>query len=456
MIARWPLSIALMLACSLAFADHSVEVERLTKPLVDSKTMVGCVVGVFDNGQQEVYGYGEIHRGAGDRPGGDTVYEIGSMTKAFTGTLLGDLVNRGLVKLDAPLQDFLPPDVKLHLAKDQPIRLVDVASQSSGLPRMPDNFAPKDPTNPYVDFTSQRMFAFLGKHQLRRPPGEYEYSNLGMGLLGCILAKQAGTTYEKLVIERICDPLEMGDTRMTLSADQRKRLAPPYNAELSDEKNWDFDALAGAGALRSTANDILKLAAASLGDDDRPVVKAIHEAWKPHYGKPGEIGVGLGWHIARDGVSRWHNGQTAGYSSAMFVFPPKHLGVVVLCNTASELTTPLAEKILQAALGMKPDPIAVKKSVDVDLAVLKSYEGMYVISLSFAITVTVEDGKLMAQATNQPKFQLFPESDSKFFYKVVDAQITFEKGDGGEVNKLILHQNGRDMPGVRVPGSSVK
>ena len=107
------------------------------------------------------------------------------------------------------------------------------------------------------------------------------------------------------------------------------------------------------------------------------MVKAIHEAWKQHYGKPGEIGVGLAWHLARDGVSWWHNGQTAGYSSAVFVYPPKHLGVVVLCNTAMEHTTELGEKILQSALGMKPDPIAVHKTVEVDLAVLKSYEGTY-------------------------------------------------------------------------------
>ena len=105
---------------------------------------------------------------------------------------------------------------------------------------------------------------------------------------------------------------------------------------------------------------------------------------------------------------------------------------------------------------MKPDPIAVQKTVDVDPVVLKSYEGMYVISLAFAITITVEDGKLMAQATNQPKFQLFPESDSKFFYKVVDAQVTFEKGDDGKLAKLILHQNGQEMPGIKVPGSDAK
>jgi len=442
-----------------ARADHSPLVDRMVKPAIEAKAIVGCVVGIVEDGQHEVHGYGEVRLGKGDKPSGNTIYEIGSMTKAFTGTLLADMVRRNEVKLDAPLQDFLPQGVKLHTAEGKPIKLVDLASQTSGLPRMPDNFNPKEPTNPYLDYSSKRLFEFLAKHQLRRPPGEYEYSNLGMGLLGTVLARQAGKSYEQLVVERICEPLKMNDTRITLTDDQRKRLAPPYNGELHDERNWDFDALAGAGAIRSTTNDLLKLVAASLNDDDkRPVTEAIHEAWKPRYSKPGEIGVGLGWHIARDRVTRWHSGQTGGYTSAIFIVPPRHYGVVVLCNTASDVTTPIAEKITQSLFGLRPEPIAVRKSIHVDPQVLKKYEGTYALSLLFAITVSVENGKLMAQATGQSKFEIFPESETRFFYKVVDAQISFENGDDGNVNKLVLHQNGQDMPGIKLPqiGSETK
>jgi D-alanyl-D-alanine-carboxypeptidase/D-alanyl-D-alanine-endopeptidase len=441
-----------VVGCVSARADNAQIIDRLVEPVLKDEAIVGCVVGIVKDGKTEVHSYGEMHRGKGDKPDGDTIYEIGSMTKAFTGTLLADMVNRDLVKLDDPLQDFMPPGVKLHLATGQPIKLVDLASQTSGLPRMPDNFEPKDPTNPYADYTSDRLFEFLGKHRLRRPPGEYEYSNLGMGLLGTVLAKKAGKSYEQLVVERICEPLKMNDTRIKLTDAQRKRLAPPYNAELGTEKNWDIDALAGAGALRSTTNDLLKLVAASLNDNDkRPVVKAIHDAWKPHYGKPGQIGVGLGWHIAADGITRWHSGQTAGYTSAAFIVPPGHFGVVVLCNTASDVTTPLAEKITQSLFGAKPDAIQVRKAIKVDPVVLKKYEGTYYLSLVFAITITVENNKLMAQATGQPKFEIFPESETKFFYKVVDAQISFEKSKDGSAKKLVLHQNGQDLPGLKVP-----
>jgi CubicO group peptidase (beta-lactamase class C family) len=448
---------ALLLVGTAGGADHAQQVKALVTPLIESENIVGCVVGVLDNGEQEIYSFGEIHRGKGDKPNADTMYEIGSITKAFTGTLFADMIDRGLIKLDAPLQDFVPNGVQLHVAKDQPIKLVDLASQSSGLPRMPYNMGPKDIHNPYADYTPELMFEFLAKYEPQRAPGEYEYSNFGMGLLGTVLARQAEKSYEEVIVERICDPLNMNDTRIHLSDEQRKRLAPPYDAQLSDAKNWDFDAFAGAGALRSTLNDMLKFAKASLGsDNDSPVTKAIHTAWTPHFGKPGKIRVGLGWHQARDGETWWHNGQTAGYSSALFVYPPKKLAVVVLCNTASDQTTPLAEKILQSALGIKTSPIEVRKTVKVDSAILERYVGKYALSFAFAITVTLEDGKLMAQATGQSKYQLFPESETKFFYKVVDAQISFEKGDNGKVNALVLHQNGQDLPGVRIPDTQAK
>src|SRR5215212_7158987 len=132
----------LFLAQASTAADFK-KVDKLVEPLLESDAIVGCVVGIVDGDKKDARGYGSIHRGKEDKPNGDTIYEIGSVTKAFTGTLLADMVNRGEVKLDAPLQDFLPEGVKLHLFKDKPIRLVDVASQTSGLPRMPDNFKPK-------------------------------------------------------------------------------------------------------------------------------------------------------------------------------------------------------------------------------------------------------------------------------------------------------------------------
>jgi len=187
----------------------------------------GLVIGVIEGKKQSVLGFGRVSLKSEEKPGGATVYEIGSITKAFTGTLLADMVNKGEIKLEAPLQDFVPAGVKLHSAKDQPIKLVDLASQSSGLPRMPYNMGPKDIKNPYADYTSELMFEFLSKYELKRPPGEYEYSNFGMGLLGTILARKAGKPYEELIVDRICGPLKMTDTRIKLSDGARKRFSAP-------------------------------------------------------------------------------------------------------------------------------------------------------------------------------------------------------------------------------------
>lgn len=431
-------------------ADHAAQIDRLVNPLIEGQALVGCVVGVIDGEAREVHAYGEVHRGERDRPNGKTLYEIGSITKAFTGTLLADMHQRGLVQIEQPLQELLPKGVTAPIADDQPITLLHLATHTSGLPRLPSNMDPGHP-NPYADYTAEKMFTFLAGHNLRRVPGKYEYSNYGMGLLGQVLAERTGESYEELVVERICEPLGMDDTRVTLNDEQSKRFAPAYNGELAASNHWDLASLAGAGGLRSTVDDMLKFAAAALEeDDDRPVCRAIRLAWEKRHGEPGEIGVGLGWHIARDGVTRWHNGQTGGFSSALFIYPPRRLAVVVLANTATDHTTTLGERIIQSLLGIDVEPIEVRKVVEVDPAVLEKYVGKFALSPIFAITITLEDGRLMAQATGQDKYQIFAVSPTEFFYKVTDAQITFVEGDDGEVEKLILHQGGRDLPAVRL------
>jgi CubicO group peptidase (beta-lactamase class C family) len=444
------LTLVMGASCS---SDHQADVEKQVLPLLEADAIVGCVVGVIDGGKKEVYGFGEVTRGDGRMPDGSTIYEIGSMTKAFTGMLLADLVERGEVELEAPLQDLLPEGVTAPVAKEEPITLLHLATHTSGLPRMPDNFEPADAANPYADYDTKRMFDFLSGHKLRRAPGKYEYSNYGMGLLGAVLAARAGKSYEELLTERILRPLGLDDTRMTLTEDDRDRLAPPYNAELRPDRNWDLGALAGAGGLRSTVDDCLKLLDAALATDagePSAAAKAIQASWVRRHGKPGEISIGLGWHQARDGVTWFHDGMTGGYSSCMYAYPPKRMGIVVLTNSAVGHTAALAEKILQSMLGMDVDPIAPRKAVPVDREVLEKYVGKYSILPWFGITVTLEDDKLMAQATWQEKFQLFPESPTKFFYKVVDAQITFVEEDDGTVKRLMLRQNGRDLPAVKV------
>src|SRR5262249_18223278 len=154
---------------------------------------------------------------------------------------------------------YLPASVRMPEFEGAPITLLDLATYTSGLPRMPSNFAPKDPNNPYIDYTAERLYDFLSNHTLRfKPRTHYEYANLGFGLLGHVFELRAGCSYEELVVSRICAPLGMDDTRITLSGSMQQRLARGHNSALAPVANWDFLAMAGAGALRSTANDLLK------------------------------------------------------------------------------------------------------------------------------------------------------------------------------------------------------
>ncbi|MBA3484837.1 MAG: beta-lactamase family protein, partial [Pirellulales bacterium] len=174
-----------MLTASSTYAlDLRAKIDPLAQPLIDDGQAVGFIVGIYHNGKTQIIGYGETEKGSGDKPTGRTVYEIGSATKAITGVLLADMVRRGEVKLDDPLQLYLPEDVKLKLFEDKPITLEQVATHTSGLPRLAGNMKPADTTNPYADYTPELMHAFLGEHKIDRAPGKYEYSNLAMGMLG--------------------------------------------------------------------------------------------------------------------------------------------------------------------------------------------------------------------------------------------------------------------------------
>lgn len=450
------LTIAVPCAPVVSALDLREKVDPLARPLVDDGLVVGLAIGILKDGQTQFIAYGETTKGSGTVPTADTIYEIGSISKVFTGTLLADMVERGKVQLSDPIQQYVPAGIKVPMFDDKPITIENLATHTSGLPRLPKNLNPADAKNPYADYTVEQMYAFLARHKLRRAPGEYEYSNYGMGLLGQLLAARADTTYAQLLAQRITQPLGMSDTVLELSDQQRSRLAPPYNAALAAEHTWDIPTLAGAGAIRSTVADMLRFAEANLAaDDDRkdelPLARAMRLAQQKRFDIKGGLAIGLGWHIARDRFTRWHNGMTGGYASWLAVVPGHGIGVVVLSNTATERITQLGEQITRVAVGSEVKPPPRPATVEVDPAVLASYAGNYTILPGFGLTVTVEDGRLMVQATGQDTVRVLARSKTEFFYTVVDAQITFVPGEDGKVTKLILHQNGLDLDAMRVP-----
>ena len=310
---------------------------------VASRKNPGVVVGIYDHGQTRIVAMG-ASGSPNDSLDGNTVFEIGSITKVFTSTLLADMVARGLVALDDPVSKFLPPNVRMPSRNGREITLVDLATQHSGLPRMPSNFSPGDPANPYADYTDSLMFDFLSHYELTRDPGaSFEYSNLGVGLLGNALARRAGMPYEALLTQRILEPLGMRNTGIVLTSAMRTRLAQGHDAAGAAVKNWDLLALAGAGAIRSSANDLLRFAAAALGVADTPpaVAAALAEAEKPRRDLqgPGNQQIGLNWFTAHQGPVEivWHNGGTGGYRSFLGLDKAHQRAVVVLTNSGNSV-----------------------------------------------------------------------------------------------------------------------
>jgi len=413
---------------------------------------VGIVVGIIGREGRRVIAYGHLEKEDSRPVNGDTIFEIGSETKVFTALLLADMVQGGEVALHDPVAKYLPANVKMPERNGRSITLVDLATHTSGLPRLPQNLSPKDPSDPYADYSVEQLYEFLAGYQLTRDIGsQYEYSNLGGGLLGHVLALRGGMSYEALVESRICAPLGMSSTRITLTPEMKARLAKGYDAAMEPAENWDLPTLAGAGALRSTANDMLIFMAANLGYTKTslaPALAAMLQVRRPT-GQAG-LEIALGWHIlsANGKEIAWHNGGTGGYRSYMGFDPKARGGVVLLSNASTPAgVDDIGRYLLDASapLATLATPPKEHSQVSVDPKLFEGYIGKYEL-----VPNTRDGDRLFGQATDQPKFEMFPKSDRDYFLKVVDAQITFLTDDKGKATELILHQNGRDQRGKRV------
>lgn len=436
----------------LAVVPDDSTVQRLVRERVDTRRNAGIVVGIIDPaGRRHLFQYGRA-AGDGSAPvGPNTVFEIGSVTKTFTASLLADMVKRGEVSLDDPVTKYLPPEV--HLASHgRDITLLDLATQSSGLPAMPSNFHPKNAEDPYADYGAPQLHAFLSGYTPSRDPGVvYEYSNLGVGLLGHALSRRAGTSFERLIEDRILKPLGMSDTHVTLPPDLR-RLAVGHDRDGDPVPNWNFDALAGAGVLRSTLNDMLTFLAANLDSASRPLgatLQATHASRRPT--TLANNTIGLTWHIlhAHDTDIVWHNGETAGYHSFIGFDPLRHVGVVILSNSATSIDD-LGFHLVDERNELHAPPVPPQELAQ-DTTMLQQYVGVYELAPGARLSIARSEGKLYAQMSGQQRFRIFAISDSTYRWTVVEAQLTFQRDASGAVSGAVLQQGGRDMPMTRVP-----
>jgi serine-type D-Ala-D-Ala carboxypeptidase/endopeptidase len=447
-------AVIMILAARAAFpqAPPDAEIRKILADRVGPENAgIAIVVGVIEPKGRRIVAYGSPAKDDKRPLNGDTIFEIGSMTKVFTSLVLMDMVQKGEVALTDPVAKYLPATVKVPERNGKQITLQDLSTQSSGLPRMPTNFHPKDETNPYVDYTPELLYQFLSGYTLTRDIGsKYEYSNLGVGLLGHALSRRAGMSYEAMVKSRVCDPLDMNSTRVAFSPDMKARLAIGHDADGKAVANWDLNALSGAGALRSSANDILTFLAANLGYTKTPLAAAMAQeiSIRRPTGNP-DLEIAYAWHIqTKNGNSIiWHNGGTGGYRTYMGFDPKTRVGVVVLSNISTAAgTDDIGRHLLDASYPLIKTP----KEVTVDPKGLDNYVGSYQLAPTMILAVSRDGDQMFVQLTGQPKFQLFSEAPGKFFLKVVDAQLTFNTDAQGKATEAILHQGGRDMTAKRI------
>ena len=252
--------------------------DALAEGYLRSPGNVGLVVGLLVRDECLCLGYGKVAEDSARPPDAGTVFEIGSITKVFTAALLAEMAGRGEVRLDQPVAELLPPGVRVPSYRGRAITLAHLAEHTAALPRLPRNLwaTVTDMKNPYRDYQVAHLYEYLSRAAIGFPPGTgVAYSNLGAGLLGHVLALRAGRPFEDLLAERVLRPLGLADTGITLSADQAARLAPGHTVKGEPTPNWDIPSLAGAGALKSTAAEMLTFLRANLDPPETPVGAAL-------------------------------------------------------------------------------------------------------------------------------------------------------------------------------------
>lgn len=323
-------------------------IKSLLQEAIPNGCSCGLLVGIVDpDGTQRVIAYGDD--GLDGKPlDAQSVLEIGSLTKVFTGVLLADMVRRGEVGLMDPVERLLPPGTSVPSRSGKKITLLDLATHTSGLPAMPNNFPTGDAVKAYGGYTVEEIYEFLATHELRREPGEvYEYSNL-LSILGHALASEAGMPYGALLRERVLSPLDMQDTGITLTPNMERRMTRGHSAAGDPAPYFEAPAFGPSGGLRSTMADMLRFAAANLTDAETAVHLALRDARRPYkLVNDSEESVGLAWGTDSQGMMAGHSGGTFGYSSFINIDTRARRAIVVMANFAGRDATRIGVHLLE-------------------------------------------------------------------------------------------------------------
>lgn len=446
--------IALILALLLyvsglqAQPDFQAVQQNIADRLAEGNFLGVSIAYIYPDGRTQYINRGALTTARNKTVDNNTIFEIGSISKTFTALMMMKMAEEGAFSLDTPIETLLPDNVSVLSYEGKKITLKHLATHTAGLPSVPSNLKSSDPLNPYADYTVQQMYDFLNGYKLSEAPGSsHAYSNLEVGLLGHILEVQSGKSYEQLLNEYIADPLNMEDTYVIVPDSKEERFADPYNYG-APVKHWDIPTLAGAGAIRSTAENMAVYMKAQLRLQESDLESAIKKTHQIRFDTGNGVidDIGLGWfYSTKEDTIVWHNGGTGGFQSFAGFNKEKGTAVVVLSN-GKESVDDIGFHLLDTDHSLKK----VQVTATVDSTSLDSYTGTYQHSNGVKYYVSREGDQLLVQITGQSVNPVFQKSENRFFYKVVDAEIEFTDQESGEFQKLTLYQAGQEIPANRI------
>ena len=419
---------------------------------VDYAYNTGIVIGIVDRNGRDFYSYGKTSIVGGTLPDENTLYEIGSVSKVFTATLLAQMVENGDVDLSDTVASLLPQDVNVPSRPQSPITLEHLATHASGLPSTPPSLAENNPVNPFFPFPTTALYEFLDSYHLTRSPGdEFEYSNLGVGLLGHALGLHLETPYEVALQERLLLPMGMEDTVVTPSAALNTHRAQGYNGVVT-RPEFKMDSLEAAGSWLSTANDMLTFLEHQLGFQDSPVSSVLEETQQHRFstGSPGQD-IGLGWFILQLGSDtiRMHDGATIGHNSFAGINIGVKKGVIVLTNARLNQYAAIQDLGLHALVPNFPLN-SIRRPASLTDQERTRLEGRYQDeSEDSFVTIGQQHEQLTVTSSLNPDagFTLYPTSSARFqlYEATTTASARFSFGVDGQASSMQWTQEGESI-----------
>lgn len=326
-------------------SEMEISIDKAIRKYFGNKNVAGLSIGLIKDGKKSTYNYGETEKGKSELPTADTYYEIGSITKTFTGTLLAQAVLDGKINLHDDIRKYLEGEFSNLQYKDSSIKVLHLANHTARIPGLPDDFkkqSPYDSLNPYLNYTMNNFWLALHRVVIDTVPGIInEYSNYGVALLGRILENVYHSGYESLVERFITKPMKMKDTKIKMAGKDFKRFAAGHNKKGQPTSHWDIMAFAPAGGLRSNVNDMLKYLDYNVQEKTRAITLS-HQLTSGS----AENGIGLNWGIATTpgGYTKYtHTGGTGGFKTFIVAIPGLKAGFILLTNSENDINNLVRE-----------------------------------------------------------------------------------------------------------------